>query len=304
MNELALIGVPSSAGARRTGQELGPSAFRKAGLLHSLREAGIDVVDMGDLPPVRFQPDVGHAEGMNLGLVAKVASLTADRVAQAVAEGRTPLVLGGDCSLSVGVVSGLLRSRSDLGLIYFDSDLDLNTPETSPSGAFDGMVMAHLLGRGARELAGLGPRRPLLSEDQVVVFGYDVSTGWIDPPELEWLARSQFEKYPMEAVRHDPLSAARNALQDLEDRADGFMIHFDVDVTNSPAVDVVHANGLDLDSALMALREFVSSEKCCALAVTELNGELDPDGSYARKLVDGLVGAISDADASRSPVSS
>ncbi|MEE9591974.1 MAG: arginase family protein, partial [Thermoplasmata archaeon] len=170
---LALIGVPSSAGARRRGQEGAPAALRAAGLLERLREEGLDVADLGDLPSVSFRPDTEHPRQQNLALVVGVARQVADRVDQALAGQRLPLVLGGDCSLSLGVIAALLRNPLRLGLLYFDGDLDLNTPETTPSGVFDGMVMAHILGRGTPQLAGIGPRRPLLSEEDIALFGYN-----------------------------------------------------------------------------------------------------------------------------------
>jgi arginase len=68
-------------------------------------------------------------------------------------------------------MASLLREGSSLGLAYVDGDLDLNTPETTPSGVFDGMVTTHLLGRGVRELAGIGRRYPLLQESHLLYFG-------------------------------------------------------------------------------------------------------------------------------------
>ena len=177
MAGLALIGVPSSAGARQTGQEGAPAALRAAGLLGRLREKGLDVADLGDLPSVSFRPDPEHPRQQNLALVVDVARQAADRVDQALASRRLPLVLGGDCSLTLGVIAGLLRHQPRLGLLYFDGDVDLNTPETTRSGVFDGMVMAHVLGRGAPQLAEIGPRRPLLSEEDIALFGYDAESG-------------------------------------------------------------------------------------------------------------------------------
>jgi arginase len=289
---LALIGVPSSAGARRTGQEGGPAAFRAAGLLERLREKGLDVADLGDLPPVSFRPDPEHPRQQNLALVVDVVRQVADRVGQALASRRSPLVLGGDCSLSLGVIAGLLRHYRRLGLLYFDADLDLNTPETTPSGVFDGMVLAHILGRGLPELAEIGPRCPLLPEEDIVPFGYDSGSGWIDPPELEILERSRMSRYPLARVRADPAAAARDALLRLESRSDAILVHFDVDVMDFPAVDVPHPHGLDGESAFAALQVFVAAPTCIALVVTELNPEEDPDRAHTARLVDGLVGAL------------
>jgi arginase len=262
-------------------------------LPEQLRSIGIDVADLGDLPSVSFRPDPEHPRQQNLDLVLSVARQVAERVDQALASRRLPLVLGGDCSLSLGVIAGLLRHHSRIGLLYFDGDLDLNTPETTPSGIFDGMVLAHALGRGVPELAGMGPRHPLLSEEDIVLFGYDPGSGWIDPPELEALERSRMCKYPLTRVRANAAAAATDALHHLENRSDAILIHFDVDVMDFPAVDVPHPQGLDFESAFAALSVFVGAPKCGAVVVTELNAELDPDGSHTARLVRGLGEALS-----------
>ena len=289
---LALIGVPSSAGARRVGQEAAPAAFRAARLRERLQAKGLDVADLGDLPSVSFRPDPEHPRQQNLDLVVDVARQTADRVDQALASRRLPLVLGGDCSLSLGVIAGLLRHQRRLGLLYFDGDVDLNTPETTRCGIFDGMVMAHVLGRGVPELAGIGLRRPLLSEDDVVLFGYDQESGWLDPPELEVLERSRMSKYALSRVREGAASAASDALRHLESRSSAILVHFDIDVMDFPAADAPHPHGLDAQSAFDALRVFVTAPKCAGIVVTEFNAEDDPDGSQAERLVHGLVEAL------------
>jgi arginase len=221
-----------------------------------------------------------------------VARQVADQTDRALAEARVPLVVGGDCSLSLGVMAGLLRHHARLGVVYFDADLDLNTPETTLSGVFDGMVLAHAFGGGARELSAIGPRLPMVSDGDVVLFGYDVESGWIDPYEIEVLNRSEVSKYPLALVRENPALAAREALRGIEGRTDAVLIHFDVDVTNLPAVDVPHPGGLEAAAAFAALRVFASAQSCAAVVVTEFNAELDPDGSHAKYLVAGLSGAL------------
>src|SRR5260370_30325142 len=68
-----LIGVPSSAGAHGPGQEKAPSALRKAGLLGALREAGLDLEELGDLPVVRFGPDGDNRNRQSKSLVVLCA---------------------------------------------------------------------------------------------------------------------------------------------------------------------------------------------------------------------------------------
>jgi arginase len=290
---LAIIGVPSSAGARRVGQEKAPGALRAAGLIDTLRQRGFDVVDRGNLPETKFRPDPGNPTRQNLALVARMARSVALEVDRATGNEHFPVIVGGDCTVTIGVLAGLIGKGPSLGLIYIDGDLDLNTPETTPSGIFDGMVTAHLLGRGAPDLAHIGPEHPLLQESHLVYFGYNVSAGGIDPPELSALARSAALRFPMEIARQDPIAAANKAVAELERRVGRILIHFDIDITDIPAVDVAHRNGLPLDSTAEVLKIFLASPKCAGLVVTEFNPELDVDGSVARRLVTCLAETLS-----------
>lgn len=291
---IALLGVPSSAGARRGGQEQGPAALRGAGLVTSLRAHGLEVTDRGDLPRAVYRPDAESPHAQNADLVCHVARQVAAAVAAASAGGAFPVVLGGDCTITIGVLPGLGLGPG-VGLLYLDADLDLNTPDTTPSGIFDGMVTAHLLGRGHPELAHLGPRYPLLDEAHLAFFAYDEAGGGIDPPELAALAASAALRYPAAAVRADPLGTARTALAALEQRVERFLVHFDVDVTDTTAVDVPHADGLPLATAAMILGTFLASGRCAGLVVTELNPQLDPEGTAARRLADSLAATLAAA---------
>src|SRR5438270_13900394 len=73
LTRLGLIGVPSSAGAHGPGQEKAPIALREAGLLGALREAGLTVEDLGDLPLVRFEPDLRNRKQQSQAQVVAVA---------------------------------------------------------------------------------------------------------------------------------------------------------------------------------------------------------------------------------------
>src|SRR5437773_1821049 len=76
--------------------------------------------------------------------------------------GRLPLVVGGDCTITLGVISGFRRQHPDVGLVYVDGDADVGVPDSGGSGIFDSMGISHLLGRGAPELTGLAGAVPLL----------------------------------------------------------------------------------------------------------------------------------------------
>ena len=290
--KMAVIGAASSAGARRTGQERGPAALRRAGLIEHLQSIGVEIQDLGDIPTVCFRPDPQRPNQQNVDLVEQVARQVADLVDQALSMNCIPLVMGGDCSITLGVIAGILRKHARPGLVYFDGDADLNTPDTTNSGIFDGMVMAHLLGRGAPQLTGLGRRQPMLDEQDVVLFGYDDSSGWIEAVEIEIMENLAIPRYSKNQVKADPAAAAKQALAQLEDHCDAIVLHFDIDSMNVPVVDVHHPNGLEPGAAFEALKVFTAHPKLAGLVVTELNAELDQDGSYAALLADGLVDAL------------
>lgn len=121
VREDAVIGAPTSLGAFAPGQEQAPRALREAGLLDRLRSDGVDVSDLGDIDTRRWGPDREHRRAQNAAGVAAAAAEVATRVEAAVRDGRLALVLGGDCTVEIGVVSGALRAGLErVGLVYFD----------------------------------------------------------------------------------------------------------------------------------------------------------------------------------------
>ena len=273
MTALTVLGVPTSAGAFTPGQERAPAALREAGLLTALGERGVEVRDLGDSPVWRWRPDRERPRAQNLDAVTAIARDTAERVEAALGDGPL-LVLGGDCSIELGVLAGHLAGDPSVGLVYLDMHPDLNTPASVDEGTFDWMGMAHALGvDGAEpELAGIGPRTPLLGDDQVLFLGYEPERA--RPFELDQIARRGLATIPADAVAGDPDAAAGRA-RDFASRFDRLLVHFDVDVVDfndaQLSEDAVRGAGLTLDAAMRALRVLASSERLSAVTVTELN---------------------------------
>jgi arginase len=80
-------------------------------------------------------------------------------------------VLGGDCTITLGVLAGLQRVAPDTGLVYFDGDADLGMPGHG-SGILDAMGIAHLLGLAQTELTGLFETQPPLAVRRLAMLGY------------------------------------------------------------------------------------------------------------------------------------
>lgn len=294
--KLAIIGVPSSAGARALGQEKTPDTLREGKLAERLREDRHEVIDYGDTESFCFIPDLQNPKAQNKFVVMKVCRLVAKKVERALRDGFNPLILGGDCTIAIGSLTGIVNVFSNVGLLYFDGDADLNTPETSTTGIFDGMVIAHIIGNGVKELSHLAKRYPILREENIALFGLNLASGYVDPPEIEFLESSSIVQFSTKTIRNAGVeSAARQALEALKSKADKMFVHFDVDVIDvgdMPAADVPHSNGLTLNEAARALKIFAQSDSFVGMEITEFNAEKDRDNRLANKLTELIISTL------------
>jgi arginase len=294
--KLGVIGIPSSAGGRSIGQEKAPRALREAGLIKRLAATGHEVVDYGDIPSFRFAPDAQHPRAQNGPTVLKVCKLVANKVAKVLLDGFWPVVLGGDCTIAIGSLAGMIDLFPNVGLAYLDADADLNTPETTPSGIFDGMVVAHIIGRGDKDLSHIAKRYPLLREEEILLFGLNPTSGYVDPPEIKFLETSPILRFPIDVIHRQGVeSAAREALKGLETRVQKVFVHLDVDFIGGldmPAADIPHKSGLSLDDATTALKTFLGSEGFAGMEITEFNAEKDKQGRFAKTLVELVASAL------------
>jgi arginase len=293
---VGIIGVPTSAGAHGPGLEKAPRFLRDAGLIGNLVAHGAKVVDHGDLSEARFRPDPDNRTAQNLQAVVEVARQVSDAVASTVGAGETPLVLGGDCTITLGAVSGFLRCREDIALLYFDGGLDLSTPQTYRPGILDSMGLAHMVAEqgSAPQLARIGPRYPLMPGRMIVPFAY--SPGEPASVEREILDRHGIVGRTVGEVRGRLDTVTAETRQQLEGRASQFLIHFDVDAidfVDFPVADVPNINaGLSYAEAMASLRKFTASPNFAGLVVTEFNPDHDPDTSWAARFVDDLASIL------------
>ncbi len=291
--KIALIGAPSSAAAFSMGSEKAPAALRAAGLAEKLQAAGYEVVDHGDCAPRLFADDDEHRRARNLTEIVAGLNDLKTRAELAVKSGALVLVLGGDCAQAIGLLTGARRYYKHVNLLWFDRDADLNTPASTPSGRIDGMVVAHIIGKGAPELVRFWSEAPLVREPDVTLFGLQR----LDPPEQDFLAKSPMRHIHAAEIQSKGASkAAHEALAQEHADAREFVLHLDVDVIaqeDFPAVNVPGSRGLRFDDVRTSFIEFVKHKNLLGLDVAQYNPDKDTDGGGARKLIDLLVEALS-----------
>jgi arginase len=294
MSDWAMIGVPSSAGAHHAGQERAPDALRGAGLADRLRAAGESLQDMGNLPGAPFAVDHDHPGARNLAAVARVAREVADAVADVAGADRLPLVVGGDCTITLGVVAGFRRRHPDVGLVYVDGDTDVGMPDSGGSGIFDSMGVSHLLGRGAPELTGLCGTVPLLEAARLAIVSSDPRE--TDDAARSYLARAGVSLQEAPEFGADPVAAAARAISAVAAASGPVVVHFDVDAVDSgdlPLGNFPHyGSGVLFEQIAACLRILRQHPAFAGLVLTEVNPTHDADGSLLRRYVDGVVGAL------------
>lgn len=193
------------------------------------------------------------------------------------------LTVGGDCSVELAAVEAASHThRENMAVVWFDAHADLHSPETSPSGAFHGMVLRSLTGEGPAELS---PAKPL-TPGSVVLAG----TRSMDPGEQEFIDRHGVRRLSIHEL-DDPallVSAVRAT------GAETVYLHIDLDVldpTAFPSVGSPEPSGLSADSLLSAVRALTDEFRLAGLGITEYErpDHLKEDESLLRGLIDGVL---------------
>ena len=187
-------------------------------------------------------------------------------VRETVDQGGFPLVLAVNCFTSLGTVAGVGR---DLGVVWFDAHGDFNTPETTPTGFFDGMGLAMLLGDGWHELRQtLEGLRTVPAEHALLVGARD-----LDPAEQDRVSAS--------ALRQADAKTLEDALDELSREVDTVYVHIDLDVIDP---SVARANALSVEGGFgaeeleQALTAVSSRFEIAAAAMTAYDPSVDPEG--------------------------
>jgi arginase len=285
-----VLGVPSSVAAHWPGIEQGPAALREAGLLETLQAHGVRVADHGDLSVARWTAKRTDELPNAWRQVVDVVEAARSAISEVVLAGQAPLVLGGECTLAIALVAALVEHRGDVGLIYVDGGQDLMIPADHPrEPILDAMGVAHMLDLPGcvPELAGIGPRRPLVQPNDVAFVGFGD-----DEEDVHGLVPAPRLRGP--EVIADPVAAGRRALTALPHRH--LVVHFDVDVLDAldlPLADIpTYGTGVRLDHVAPLLRTLVADPRVVGMTVVEANPDHDPDGTSIRRLVTAVAAAL------------
>lgn len=329
--DVHILGVPMDHGAGRRGVGMGPSAIRIAGLHEKLRAIGHEVTDHGDVlirdveraqtasvqtgpvapgmtpPPIATAPAVIKGKANHMALVQRACDATHEHVKRIVKKGGFPLVIGGDHSLAIGTIAGLVAGYKEeeaelaakgtpdeltLGVIWVDAHGDLNTPETSPSGNIHGMPLATALGMGPKELTHIGGFAPKLHANDVVLLGLRD----LDRQEKAAILDSGVHAFTMKDIDERGLAAVmREAINLATRNTDYLHVSFDIDSVdprNAPGTGTTVAGGLTYREAHLAMEMLAESGALTSLELVEVNPILDVYNQTGQLAVELIASAL------------
>lgn len=281
MAPFSVLDVPIDCSGAGRGEERAPAALRAAGLVERIGADDAGGVD-ARVRDRRRDPRTGVIGADEL---RRASAVIAARVAELLHRGRLPLVVGGDCSLLLGVVQALPAGS---GLWFVDGHADFLDAASSPTGEAADMELAILTGHGAREL--LDRDRPVVDPDDVVLVGH--RPDGLDPH----VAR--------ENARIDP---AITAITAVEARAAGVdevaagaaarlsgrpaWLHLDLDVLDEsamPAVSYPQPLGLEWHEVVALVAPLLAAPNLVGASVADFNPDRDVGGTHARDVVAAL----------------
>jgi len=286
MQPVHVIGVSLDLGGNRRGVDMGPSAFRIAGLSERLHALGVTVVDDGDLvAPIPEVKSFGDSTKKYIREIARVCEKLYKTSLAALEHGGLPLVLGGDHSVASGSVAAtadyVRREGKPLGLIWVDAHADMNTPATSGSGNVHGMPLASLLGPEPAELARIAGFSPKVLPEHTVLIGIRN----LDAREKELVRGSRVRVFTMTDIdRSGIASVVEQALSVAGHGTAGIHVSFDLDVCDpsiAPGVGTPVKGGLDYREAHMVMEMIAESGLLRALDLVEVNPILDDRNTTA-----------------------
>ena len=280
MRAAHIIGVSLDLGGNRRGVDMGPSAFRIAGLAERLATLGFPVIDEGDLvAPIPEVKSFGDPTKKYAREIAKVCERLYKTSLAALEKGGIPIVLGGDHSLAAGSVAAtadfVRRENKPLGLIWVDAHGDMNTPSTSTSGNVHGMPLAALLGSEPAELSRIGGFSPKVQPDRTVLIGIRN----LDDREKEIVRGSRVKVFTIKDVDRAGIAVVIEEALAIAGRGTaGVHVSFDLDVcdpTIAPGVGTPVKGGLDYREAHLLMEMVADSGLLRALDLVEVNPILD-----------------------------
>jgi arginase len=284
-----LLGAPVQSGTGRRGCDMGPGAYRAAGLAEALRDLGQTVDDLGNVSPAPLR-SVTHTNPALKNLPETIAWIEAlSEAAYAASAEGTPIFMGGDHSLSAGTIRGLARRAAKRGrplfVLWLDAHPDFHTLASTTSGNLHGTPVAYFTGQPGFE--GAFPAiDPFVDPARVAMLGVRS----VDPAERKMLKSAGVTVHDMRQIDEHGIAPLLAAFLARVEAEDGLLhVSLDVDFLDpaiAPGVGTTVPGGATFREAHLTMEMLHDSGRVTSLDLVELNAFLDERGRTAILMVD------------------
>src|SRR4030043_33876 len=226
--DYAVLGVPFDATSTyRSGARFGPNAIRQASLnieTYSFR-TGIDVEDLclHDLGDLHVSTDTKKTVDMLKLVVEDVASA-----------GKIPVALGGEHTITLGIMKGLSAKAQKTALVSFDAHLDLRKE-------FLGVKLSHTTFMRC------------INEEVKPAKIIEVGTRAVCKEELAYAKKSGIDFFTSQQIRKEGSAQITQRLREKLAPYDKVYVSVDMDVLDpayAPAVQNPEAEGIETHTLL------------------------------------------------------
>jgi len=281
---VAAIAVSCGAGARDGGCKDGPDYFRR----YWAHKAPASVRLAWEPAPANLYTEIGAT----VDVVARTCRWLAWTTRRLARRRKRFLVIGGDHSCAIGTWTGASEGlQGPLGLVWIDAHMDMHVPETSPSGAINGMALAALVGHGAPELTALSRGSRAIAPRNVCLIG----ARSFEPEEIAFAKRHGIRIIGMaELHRYGIADACTEARAIAGAGVAGYGVSLDLDAfdpVDAPGVGTPVPGGIRPGEFLDAWTDLTDSALCVGVEIVEYNPHRDQAGQTAQLLGD-LVAAM------------
>lgn len=294
-NNIEIIIAPSILGLRPSGVELLAETLIKNGLSEKIRTPF----------PVKVVKDLNHLYSdkrdnetgcLNPSAIHQFSLILQDTVTETFNADRLALILGGDCSLIIGVMAAL-KQQGEAGLVFIDAHADFYLPHQSTTGEVADMDLSIVTGHGPDILTNINRLKPYVLEKNVVHIGQrdEEETKRFRSADIR---ESEIKRFDLETIRSLGLEAViTDTIKYLNSlSAKRFWIHFDTDVLSdeiNPAVEYRIPSGLEFKEVEFIVRKLLATGKIAGMTVTIFNPSLDKTGNIGKQITECLVGIFS-----------
>ncbi len=288
-HRISLIGAPTDIGAGSRGASMGPEALRVANIGPVLEGLGLDVIDRGNLagPANPWLPPVDGYR--HLDEVVAWSRAVHDAVHAELADGRLPVLLGGDHALSIGSISAVARHCREAGrklrVLWLDAHADFNTHTLTPSGNLHGMPVACLCGNGPQALIEMSGSVPAISPKVIRQIGVRS----VDAGERRLVHEAGLEVFDMRYIDEMGMRHTMELALATLDANTHLHVSFDVDFLDAaiaPGVGTAVQGGPTYREAQLCMEMIADTGRLASLDLMELNPALDVRNGTAIVAVD------------------